>query len=171
MAESAAQTQTAVPAEEENRGGGWTFQRITIVSVSAILIFYVVLFLIGLVTAIAFGERAAAWFAYFRNLVNIALAVSTLVIVVGIGVLVVQIARFVNLLRSEVKPITEDTQKAIKEVRTTAQFVQKHSVKPIVQSQSFIAGLLAFLREIVRLSRILQRRTDDVSSDTEGTAG
>jgi membrane protein implicated in regulation of membrane protease activity len=162
MADTA--TDAALSAEsivEEETSNRWTFQRITIVSVGAIVAFYVLLFLIGLVTAIAFGERAAAWFSYFRDLINIALAVSTLVIVVGVGVLIVQIARFVNLLRSEVKPITEDTQKALKEVRTTAQFVQKHGVSPIIKGQSFFAGILAFLREIVRITRILQRRTDD----------
>lgn len=163
MAETTADV--ALPAEvntvEEESDGFWTFQRIAMVSVGAIVGFYILLFLIGLVTAIAFGESAAMWFGYFRNLVNIALAVSTLVIFVGIGVLIVQIARFVNLLRSEVKPITEDSQKALQEVRATAQFVQKNSVQPIIQGQAFFAGLLAFLREIVRLTQILQRRTDE----------
>jgi len=163
MAETTADAALPVdaPQEEQDNNNGWTFQRIAMVSVGAIVGLYILLFLVGLITAIAFGDRAAAWFAYFRDLVNIALAVSTLVIFVGIGVLVVQVARFVNLLRSEVKPITEDTKKAVKEVRTTAQFVQKHSVKPIVEGQAFFAGLLAFLREIVRLTQILQRRSDE----------
>lgn len=166
MSEAAAQA--SIPAEapvEEERSGGWSFQRIAIVSIAAIVLFYVILFVVGLITAIIFGERAAAWFAYFRNLVNIALSVSTVVIVVGIGVLIVQIARFVNLLRSEIKPITEDAQKALTEVRTTAQFVQKHGVTPVVKGQAFFAGLVAFLREIVRLSRVLQRRTDEAQRD------
>ena len=76
-----------------------------------------------------------------------------------------QIARFVNLLRSEVKPITEDTKQAIKNVRVTSEFVQKNAVKPVIKSQSFLAGLLAFLSEITKISRILQRRNkDEVSS-------
>lgn len=162
MSETAVEA-PAVPIEsvEEEDSGGWSIQRITIVSVGALLAVYVLLFVIGLIVAIAFGEGAARWFGYFKDLVNIAVSVSTLVIVVGVGVLVIQVARFVNLLRSEVKPITEDAQTALAEVRTTAQFVQKHSVSPIIKGQSFLAGVLAFLREIIRLTQVLQRRVDE----------
>ncbi len=169
MTEIAAQSPT-VPTDsaetvEEESGGGWSIQRITIISVGVLVGIYVLLFVIGLITAIIFGERAALWFGYFKNLVNIAVSVSTLAIIVGIGVLVIQVARFVNLLRSEVKPITEDAQKAVQEVRTTAQFVQKHGVSPIIKGQSFVAGLLAFLREIVRLTQVLQRRVDEETNE------
>ena len=128
---------------------------------------YVVLFLVALVAALQNAEGAASFFGYLRDLVSISLTLTGLLIMIGLGVILIQAARFVNLLRSEVKPITHDAQEAAKNVKTTSEFVQKQAVEPIIQSQAFLAGLLRFLREIVSITRLLRRRdeTDDSPSE------
>jgi membrane protein implicated in regulation of membrane protease activity len=102
--------------------------------------------------------ETAAVIAYWRDLITIAVMLQVILIVMGIAVLVIQIARFVNLLRSEVKPITDDAQQTLKQARATTEFVTKHTAEPIIQTASFFSGLFAFLREIIRLGRILKRR-------------
>jgi hypothetical protein len=155
--------------QEQDHSGeksGISFQTFAIGAVVSFLLIYVLIFVIGLIAAIVYDGAAASFFAYFRDLLTIALSLTTMVIFVGLGILVIQIARFVNLLRSELKPISEDTRRAVAEIRSTVGFVQKHAVSPIIQTASFLSGLTAFLRELVRISRILQKK-DAVSADSE----
>jgi ABC-type multidrug transport system fused ATPase/permease subunit len=148
----------AQTAENENTQSWWTFQRIVIAAVAAFIGIYVLLFLIGFVSALIWNEGAAAFFRYFRDLITIGLALSSMMVFVGIGILIAQVARFVNLLRSEVKPLGEDAKQALRNVRVTSEFVQKHAVEPIIRIQAFLAGIIAFLREIVLITQLLQRR-------------
>lgn len=130
------------------------------------LVLYLLIFLFGFWRAWVDPTGSANYFEYLRGLFDIVVSIASIVIVISIGVLIVQIARFVNLLRSEVKPITDDTKQAIKNVRVTSEFVQKNAVAPVIKSQSFLAAILAFLREIIKISQVLQRRNEDeVSAD------
>lgn len=130
------------------------------------LLFYLLIFLFGFWRAWVDPDGSAAYFGYIRSLFEMIASIAAIVIVIATGVLILQIARFINLLRSEVKPITEDTKQAIKNVRATSEFVQKNAVKPVISAYSFTAGLIAFLRELSHISRILQRRSDEIEEDT-----
>ncbi|MDQ7025544.1 MAG: hypothetical protein Q9P01_10150 [Anaerolineae bacterium] len=166
-AKSTSPNPTETEAEDESTASWWTFKRAIIVAFSIFVGTYVLIFLIGLVAAIIWNESAASFFRYFRDLMTIALAISSAMIVIATGILIVQIARFINLIRSEVKPITDDTKQAIRNVRVTSEFVQKHAVEPIIQVQSFLAGLIAFLREIILISQVLQRRDSDKNQESD----
>jgi hypothetical protein len=122
------------------------------------VVIYLGVFIWGLVSALLNPEGAASYWSYFRNLVEIVVTMAAIVIFIAAGILIVQIARFVNLLRSEIKPISEDTKLAVKNVRITTEFVQKHGLKPIIRFQAFLVGLMALLSEIIRVSRLLQER-------------
>lgn len=150
---------------ESESDNGFSFTRWTFIIVGAIVVIYIVVFSFGFIAAVVNVEWARPFFAYFRNLILLLLSLTSILIVVGVGVLLIQIARFVNLLKSEVQPITRDAQAAIKTVRTTTEFVQKNAVQPIIQTSSFLVGLLTFLREIARLSRLLQQRDAEDKSD------
>lgn len=131
------------------------------------LIFYLLIFLIGFWRAWVDPSGSAAFFEYVRGLFETVVSIASIVIIIAIGVLIVQIARFVNLLRSEVKPITEDTKQAFRNVRATTAFVQENAVKPIIKAASFTSGLIAFLREISRISKILQKRSAETQASPE----
>ena len=131
------------------------------------LLFFVLIFAFAFWRAWVDPDGSAAYFEYIRGLFEMITSIAIILIIISIGVLIIQIARFINLLRSEVKPITEDTKQAIKNVRATSEFVQKNAVKPVISAQSFIAGLIAFLRELSHISRILQRRNEGTERDTD----
>jgi len=126
---------------------------------------YLLIFVIGFIWAWFSPEDAASFFSFMRNLLEIVLALAMIIIFFATGIIIIQIARFVNLLRSEIKPITEDTKDAVKNIRVTAEFVQKHGIEPIIRIQSFLFALTTFLIELVRVSRLLQKREKTVSSD------
>jgi hypothetical protein len=135
-----------------------------------VVFLYLLVFVFGFVWAWFFPEGSANVFGFIRNMLEIVFILSAIIIIISIGILIVQIARFVNLLRSEIKPITEDTKAAVKNIRVTAEFVQKHGIEPIIRIQSFLFGLMSFLVEIVHIARLLQQgetasSTDEVSNE------
>lgn len=129
------------------------------------LLLYVVIFILGFWRAWVDPTGSANYFEYVRGLFEIVVSIASILIIIAIGVLVVQIARFINLLRSEIKPIADDTKQAVSSMRVTAEFIQKNAIKPVIQTQSLVAGILAFLAEIIRISRLLQRRDAQPESD------
>jgi len=131
------------------------------------VLIYLAVFIWGLVSALLDPEGAAGFWSYFRNLIEIILSMAAILIFIALGVLVVQIARFVNLLRSEIKPLSEDTKNAMKNVRVTTEFIQKHGIAPIIRFQAFLAGVIAFLNEIMRISRLLQQRKEEEDKNKE----
>lgn len=146
--------------------GGQTFSGCTRLAAIVLVAIYLGLFVFAVVMAFSNAEGAASFFGYLGDLINIAFTLTGILIVIGSAVVLIQAARFINLLRSEVSPITHDAQEAAKNVRTTSEFVQKQAVEPVIQSQSFLAGVVAFLREIFRLSRLFRKR-DDSDTDTD----
>lgn len=145
---------------------GWTLTRVVTWAVG----FFIGLILLLFVMAVFYAwtsdaVEAANRMDYWRNLVSIFMTLLIIIIVMAVGILIVQIARFVNLLRSEVKPITQDAQQTLKTARATTEFVSKHTVEPVIKTVSFTAGLLAFLREIVQLGRILKHQSKGSSTD------
>lgn len=171
--EAAAAATSTVPvpdAEPENESSRrWTLERIVRFSVIGIIGVVLIIFLIGLIAALINPQGASVFFAYLRNLFLIVLSIQGILIVTAIGVLIIQVARFVNLLRSEVKPITDDTREAVNNVRVTTHVVRKQALEPVIVLQGFFVGLVAFLREFFRIRRLIRvpQRDDDASEDKD----
>jgi cytochrome b561 len=154
----AASIQTTAPKPSR-----WTLRNV-VIGASVILIVLVVVAIIGSI-ALALNvdaQEAASRMSYIRDIVTVLLTAVVILIIAGIAVLILQIARFVNLLINEVKPITEDTKRAVKHAAVAAEFASKRGVEPIIKTQAFFFGLAAFFRELLKLSKVLQRRDDEL---------
>lgn len=176
MSESTATLPTNDTQKEESESKPGFFKRLFlgtsaqgfIARMTLIPVFiYLLIFIFGFAWAWFSPQGSANFFDTMRDLLEIALALAAIIIFIAIGILVIQMARFINLLRSEIKPITEDTKDAVKNIRVTAEFVQKHGIEPIIRIQSFLFALTTFLIELVRVSRLLQQR-ERSSSTNEG---
>ena len=128
---------------------------------------YLGVFIWGLISALLDPQGAAAYWSYFRNLIEIILSMAAILIFVALGIFIVQVARFINLLRSEIKPISDDAKLAVKNLRVTTEFVQKHGIMPIIRFQAFLTGLIAFLSELIRVTRLLQDRAKESDESEE----
>jgi hypothetical protein len=148
-------------AENNEESGGFSFIRAVILATVGMGVFILIIFIIGLIFVLTDAEGWQPRVAVFRDLTLIVVAVQVIIIMTGLAVMLVQLARFINLLGSEVKPITRDAREALRSVRTTADFTRKQVATPLIQTQTFFAGLAVFIRELLRLSRILRRRSDD----------
>lgn len=159
-----------MPVAEE-QSSTWTLTRVAILAGGGFAGFILILFLIALAIAV-FGDVSiwAQRMQYFRDLLMIIVAVQVILIVTGFAILVVQIGRFVNLLRSEIKPITRETQQAARNVRVTSQFVSEQATGPVIQASSFFFGAITFLREISRIRSLLKKKPQAEKSDGLETA-
>lgn len=150
----------SVAPEQTSSSSRWTLKRVVIAAAGGLIGALVLLFLIAVVIVlIGDPDWWAVRMQYFRDLALIMLTLQGILIVTGLAVLVLQVARFVNLLRSEVKPITDDAQSAMREVRSTSTFVSKNAVQPIIRSQAFFAGMVTFVKELLQLKRLGRRRS------------
>jgi cytochrome b561 len=140
----------------------WTLRNV-VIGASALLIGLIILIVIGsiFIALTSDPQQASSLMSYVRDVISILLTTVMILIIVGIAVLILQIARFVNLLINEVKPITEDTKRAVKHAAVAAEFASKQGIEPIIKTQAFFFGLAAFFREILRLNKVLQSRGRD----------
>jgi len=136
----------------------WTAERVVKWAAVGLIGLVVVLFFFAFVVALGNAEGAASFMGYFRNLLLIVLTLQGILIFAGLAVLFIQMARFFNLLSHEMKPLSEEARSALATVKQTTQFVAKHGSEPLIQVQAFLAGLSAFVRELLRWRHLFRRK-------------
>jgi hypothetical protein len=84
----------------------------------------------------------------FRDIAIIALAAESGLIGLALIVLIVQVARLINMLEFEIKPIIIHTSKTASTVRGTATFMSEHVVSPMIKASGYATGLASLARSI-----------------------
>ena len=156
----------------ENTQSGMSITRVLILAVGGLIGLVVILFVIGLIMALTDIERWSLAISMLRDYVVIVMTIIGILIVVGIALLAFQIARLISLLRSEGQVILSDTKETVSSARGTVEFVGKTTVEPVINTSRFVSGLVAFLREIVKLYRVIQppaTSDDEQLEDPEAT--
>ncbi len=90
--------------------------------------------------------------ARVRDIFIILLALESLLIGISLIVLLFQLARLINLLQNEIKPILESTQNAVNTLRGTTAFLSDNMVEPVIKLNEYMASLRS-LFEFVRFTR------------------
>ena len=156
----------------ENTQSGMSITRVLILAVGGLIGLVVILFIIGLIMALTDIERWSLAISMLRDYVVIVMTIIGILIVVGIALLAFQIARLVSLFRSEGQVILSDTRETVSSARGTVEFVGKTTVEPVINTSRFVSGLVAFLREIVKLYRVIQppaTSDDEQLEDSDAT--
>jgi hypothetical protein len=140
----------------------WTLQRIVILAASVVGGIIVVLFILGLAFAIFSDAQATApRIQIIRDMLVIIIVLEFILIVGALAVVILQVARLVSLLRSEVKPVLENTQEAVNSAKGTVEFVGDNVTEPVVRVGAFMAGAGVFLREAGGIRRAIRRPKKD----------
>jgi hypothetical protein len=110
-------------------------------------------------------QGAATVFTYIKDVFISVLCLQGILIVAAFGILIAQIARFVNLLRNETKPMTDEARQTLKAVQTSAKFVGESAAEPFVAARSWWAGLRTFLNVLISVQalRALLKKKDTPS--------
>jgi hypothetical protein len=126
-----------------------------------------VVFLIALIGGLTRSEGVADMFRIMRDFFIIVLALQGILISVALVVLILQLTALINLLRTEIKPIIDETRHTLTTVRGTAQFVSQNVAAPVIGMASALAGARAFVGELMNIRRNLRgprgkRETENV---------
>src|SRR5829696_4479480 len=104
---------------EPEASSGFDMKRIVIIASAVLIGLIVLLFVLALVLTLVTNGDFAVTIRIIRDLVIIFLALEGILIVLSIAVLTLQVARLVNLLQNEVKPILLNTQETVKTAQST----------------------------------------------------
>lgn len=113
----------------------------------------VILLLIGIIAAVIWLAQPGAPTETLRDIFIILVAFEFMVVGIALVVLVIQLARLVNLLNNEVRPILDSASEAANTMRGTARFLSDKLVNPVVKVN---AGMAA-ARRMVELLKFWDR--------------
>lgn len=131
---------------------GEQFERDTVAPSKGLIISLAVLalvFVVALGAAVYFLLQPGAPTETIRDIVIILVAFEFMVIGLALVILLVQLARLVNLLQNEVRPIIDSANEAANTLRGTARFLSDNLVEPVVKVN---AGLAAARRALDMLN-------------------
>ncbi len=146
----------ATPPAANESSSGFNIRR-TVMIASAALIGLIVLLLVAAIgITIASGGDFAGTVRTIRDLVIIFMALEGILVILSVSVLTLQVARLINLLQNEVKPILENTQETVKTAQTTVEFMSDNLTDPVIRASGFLAGLRVLLSNLFGIRRALR---------------
>lgn len=83
--------------------------------------------------------------ARIRDIFIIFLAIQSLLTGLALVILIVQLARLINLLQNEVKPILDSTNETVSNLRGTTVFLSDNLVEPVIKLNEYMAGITRLL--------------------------
>lgn len=129
------------PEQKRQRRAVYAWGGLAVVLILALVAGAVVLFLQD-------GETTAR----IRDLFIIFMALESLAIGVTLLILIIQLARLINLLQNEIKPILASTNETVNTMRGTVTFLSDNLSEPVMKLNQYLAGF-AQLRQIFRITR------------------
>lgn len=75
-----------------------------------------------------------------RDIFIIFMALETLLLGVALTILIIQLARLINLLQNEIKPILNTTNETISTLKGTTTFLSDNLVEPVMKLNELLAG-------------------------------
>lgn len=83
-----------------------------------------------------------------RDIFLIFLALQSFLIGLALVILMVQVARLINLLQNEIKPILDSTNETVSTLRGTTAFLSNNLVEPVIKLNEYLAGFAHMLQVI-----------------------
>ncbi len=155
---------SAAPAEEVNAASPSITRGLKFIA-GIWLALVIILLVAALVMALTAAERWAPLIQIFRDIFALILILELILSLAALILFLLQAAGFLILLKTEIKPILDNLRQTTRLSKATAQFANAHALDPIIQVKSFLAGLLAFLRELIRI-RSLVASDEDAKTDS-----
>lgn len=148
---------TTPPGGETSSPTTDRLRRMIIIGAVALFGILILLFVIALVLSLVGGDSFAGFVRVIRDLVIIFLALEGVLIILALAILILQVARLVSLVQTEVKPMLDNTQATISTVRGTVEFMSENLTEPVVRASGFLAGSSVLLRDIFGIRGALKR--------------
>ncbi len=108
------------------------------------LIVVVVIVLLIFIASLAFllnPDTSSVTVARIRDVFIIFMAVESIFVGVVLVVLMVQLARLMNLMQNEIRPILDSTNETINNLRGTTEFLTTNLAEPVIKINEYMAAL------------------------------
>ena len=76
-----------------------------------------------------------------RDIFIIFMALESIFLGLILVVLIIQLARLINLLQNEIKPILNSTNETVSTLRGTTAFLSDNLVEPVIKMNEYFAGI------------------------------
>lgn len=112
-------------------------QRKIIITLVVVVLVFLAIFIGGTILLLSPGIDTAK----VRDLFIIYMGFQSLVIGLVLIILMIQLARLINLLQNEIKPILDSTNETVNHLRGTTMFLSDHMVEPVIKLNEYLAGI------------------------------
>ena len=146
LALPATPTPESQPAEELRR------QRAILIGVIVAAIILIVL----IIVSIWFLLQPSTDTAKIKDVFIIFMALQSLFLGIILVVLIIQLARLINLLQNDIKPILDSTNETVSTLRGTTIFLSENVVEPVIKMNEYFAGIMKALA-VLGLTRTRQK--------------
>jgi hypothetical protein len=114
------------------------------------------LFFIAIAVVLAiFVDATAPTVEVVRDYLIIVMALEMVIIGAAIVVFLIQLARFINLLNNEIKPLVDTTSETLNIVKGTATFMSKYMAEPVIEANAKAAGVAKALKDLDAIRKAL----------------
>lgn len=152
------------PVENETESGMTLGKVIRIVLIVYALLVFVPL-IIGVIAAATDMTNAAERLIYLRDLLWVIVLLLTVPVLVGLGVLLIQIAALFGVIRVDVGAVLGEARGALKAIGGAFRFVAETVAAPIIKVWSWMSMWRTFTRDLGRIFTALRRPPTPPSDD------
>ena len=107
-----------------------------------------VVLLVLLVLAVIFLLQPSTPTDKIRDIFIIFMSLESLVLGLTLVILIVQLARLINLMQNEIKPILESTNETVSTLRGTTEFLSGNLVEPVIKLNEYMAAMQQVLKVV-----------------------
>ena len=101
--------------------------------------------------------------ARVRDIFIIFMALESLFLGLALVILIVQLARLINLLQNEIKPILDSTNETVSNLRGTTAFLSDNLTGPVIKMNEYLAGLY----QVGRMVGLVRRKPKTKNRSTD----
>lgn len=110
-----------------------------------VIITFVVLVVLTILCIVFLMNQPYKEVVRIRDIFIIFMAIQSLLIGLVLVVLMIQLARLINLLQNEIKPILDSTNETVSNLRGTTTFLSDSLVGPVIKLNEYMAGFTELL--------------------------
>ena len=114
----------------------------------AIIILVLILFVVMIAVGVWYLLQPTTDTALYRDIFIIFMAITSIFTSLVLVVLMIQLARLLNLLQNEIKPILDSLNTTISSLRGTTVFLSDNLTEPVIKLNEYMAGLTQFFMAI-----------------------
>lgn len=155
------------PQRPEPQESKFDLRKVVFIAAGALIGLVLIIFIIALLLARGDVNTLGPIIQVARDLIIIFLALEGIMIVLALAVLILQVARLINLLQNDVKPMLKDTQQTVQSAKGTVTFVGDTVSGPIIKASAFFAGVGSLVGNVGGIRQAIRRTAEDAKETVD----